>query len=288
MNRYTRIGLSVGGVLMTASLAPAAVIMNDNMEYADQAAFQAAWTPIGTVAPLSLELSTEQASSPIKSAKAPATATSNQSRNQRTFAETSTVFALAPGNSIIWSYDFYDSITGNPQRNYSNLQDGTGPGTTPPGQLLSIGLNNNQVATDSGGNYYMARVLGFAHPAVDVDGGPNESAGGTGSGAYFKLNDFGAGLRSIGWHNLKIVLSTDDGNSLDLDFYVDNVLAEREHNIGTATSLRSYDVIRMGSGLSNGAANAYFDNMYLEVVPEPASLGVIALGGIALLRRRRI
>src|SRR4029079_8496383 len=140
-------------------------------------------------APFSTEWSTAQSSSATHSARAPGTVTNNQSRKQRTFAETNTIFALGPGNSIIWSFDFYDSATGNPQRNYANLQDGTGPGTSPAAQLISLGLNNNQLSTVSGGNYYMARILGFAHTAVDPDGGPNEDATGTASGAYFKLND---------------------------------------------------------------------------------------------------
>ena len=87
------------------------------------------------------------------------------------------------GDKLIWSFDFYDSATGNPNRNYANLQDDAAPAASPATQLISIGLNNNQAAADSGGNYYMARVLGFAQTAVDPDGGPNESAGGTSCGA---------------------------------------------------------------------------------------------------------
>lgn len=36
-----------------------------------------------------------------------------------------------------------------------------------------------------------------------------------------------------------------------------------------------------------GEARFYMDNLRLEYIPEPASLGLLALGGLALLRRRR-
>jgi hypothetical protein len=90
-------------------------------------------------------------------------------------------------------------------------------------------------------------------------------------------------LRSTGWHNLKVVLSSDDGLSTDYDFYVDGVLAERVHNIGTAAQIRSYDVIRLGSGLSNANNAAYYDNMRVQtggpdLIPEPTSLVLVGLG----------
>lgn len=260
----------------------AAIIVNDNFDsYANQAAFDAAWAPIGSVAPLSGELSTAQASSPTNSIRNPGTATNSQSRNRLTFAESG---AAAVGTSLVFSFDYYDSsATAAPSRNYVNLQDTTAPGST--NQLLSLGLNNNQTNANSGGNYYMARILGYTVPTIDPDGGANESV--TGSGIYFKLNDFATSpVRSAGWHNLKVVISTDDGASTDYAFYVDNILAETVSNVGTAASLRSFDNIALGSGLSNGNNEVFFDNVsFATVVPEPVSLS-IATAGLMLLRRR--
>jgi hypothetical protein len=274
------------GSLTAVQSVRAAIIVNDNFDtYANQAAFEAVWTPIGTVAPLSAVLSSTQSASPTQSIYNPATGTtSNQYRNQLTFSETT--FAI--GDQLVWSFDFWDNLpAGNPQRNHSNLQDGTGPSGT--NQLVSMGLNNTILAASDGGNFYMGRILGYAPPATDPDGGAgNEDQL---AGNWFKLNDTGAGLRSAGFHNLKVILSTDDGVATDYKFYVDNVLVETVNNVGGAGTLRSYDVLRLGSGLSNGTQEVYYDNMFLEFVaapvPEPATAGLLLIGGAALALRRR-
>ncbi len=152
----------------------------------------------------------------------------------RSFSETSTQSSsgnLGIGDQIIWSFDFYDTNpAGSPQRNFANLQDTTAPGST--NQLISMGLNNNQSATNSGGNYYMARILGYSPPATDPDGGPGE-AGKLGSGAYFKLNDFATSpLRSSGWHNIKTIITTPDGVTTNYQFFVDGTLAEKVSGVG--------------------------------------------------------
>jgi hypothetical protein len=270
MKRLTILTAALVAVISGLPAADAAVILSDNFDgYANQAAYEAAWPAIGTTADVSkksAQLSSAQSVSAPNSVHVPvsttATASLTEYRNRRSFAESGT---LAIGDQLVWSFDFYDSITGNPQRNYSNMQDTTAPGAA--NQLISMGLNNNQGATDSGGNYYMARILSFAHTAVDPDGGPSEAPTGITAGAYFKLNDPGAPLRSIGWHNLKAILSTDDGLSTDFRFFVDNTLAETVLNVGTAAQIRSYDNIVLGSGLTNGGAVAYFDNVNLEFIP---------------------
>jgi len=281
----------VGLALSTAARATVITnILTDDFEsYADQAAFQAAWPAIGSdgTAPSGL-LSTAQASSPTHGIQVPGTLSSNQYRNRRTFAETSTLSSsgnLGIGDQVIWSFDFYDSNAGaSPARNFSNLQDSTAPSST--NQLVAMGLNNNQSSANSGGNFYMARILGYVVPTTaDPDGGAAESVGG--SGAFFKLNDFGVGTRSTGWHNLKAILSTDDGVGTDYQFFVDGVLAERVNDIAV---LRSYDNIALGSGLSNASVEADFDNMALQYssVPEPASIVSLAgFGLFALAGRRR-
>src|SRR5947207_2076631 len=270
----------------------ASVIINDSFDtYANQAAFEAVWPAIGTTAPISAVLSTAQSVSAPNCIQVPGTATSNQYRNRRSFSETNTQSTsgnLGIGDQIVFSFDFYDSApTASPQRNSANLQDSTAPSAT--NQLISMGFNNNQTGANSGGQFYMGRILGYdPTTGADPDGGPAETV--AGSGAYFKLNDFAVGNRSLGWHNLKVVISTDDALSTDYAFYVDSVLAEKVSNVGTAASIRSYDNITIGSGLSNGSTEADFDNMFLQYIPapEPGSMALttLILPGL-LLRRRR-
>jgi hypothetical protein len=64
---------------------------------------------------------------------------------------------------------------------------------------------------------------------------------------------------------------------------VDNQLAERVSNVGTAASIRSYDVIRIGSGLSNGNTEAFYDNMRLEFIAVPEAGSFIAMGLVGLI-----
>ena len=252
-------GLSL--VSMISGRASAAVVLSDNFDsYADTSAFTASWP---AVTGGGATLSTVQASSPPKSVLAAGI----PQRSGKSFTETSnfaTSGNLGIGDQIIFSFDFYDEApAAAPYRQIATLQDGTAPSAT--NQLVSMGLNNNQTAANSGGQFYLGRILGYTVPVTpDPDGGPVESVGG--AGAFFKLNDFGVGLRSLGWHNLKVEITTSDELSTDYAFYVDNVLAEKVLDVGAAASIRSYDVIRIGSGLSS-LNQAYYDNVYLEFIP---------------------
>ena len=138
--------------------------------------------------------------------------------------------------------------------------------------------------THDGGNYYMARILGFTPtflPPTGTSANPASS-----SGAYFKLNDVAAPLRSTGWHNLKVEISTSNGTSQDYNFFVDGVLSKTISGIGTV--LRSYDTQRIGSGVSS-TNSAFYDNYSFELVaiPEPVTLGAVGMGMLLLVRRRR-
>jgi hypothetical protein len=143
---------------------------------------------------------------------------------------------------VTFSIDYYDSsAAAAPYRQIASLIDGAGSSS---GQLISLGMNNNHTTATDGGNYYMARILGVA-------GGTNAVS------AFFKLNDGGAGtLRSTGWHNLKVVVS-----DTDFKFYVDGILAK---TIANAVTLRSYNLVRLGSGITSvNAAN--MDNVSVSV-----------------------
>ncbi|MEO6035477.1 MAG: hypothetical protein ABIQ35_09500, partial [Verrucomicrobiota bacterium] len=186
----------------------AAILVQDNFDgYADQAAFQAAW-PLVTAS--SGILVTTNAVSLPNSISYDITGTQ---RNGRSFTESGNPSQL---NAITFSFDFYDSDAAlNPYRQFANLQDGTAPGSY--GQLVSMGLNNNQISTANGGNFYMARILGYT---------PTDTGGA--SGSYFKLNTNPLLLRTTGWHNLGVVIT-----DVDFKFYVDGSLAETVLQTGT-------------------------------------------------------
>ena len=70
-------------------------------------------------------------------------------RNEKTFAESGLPSST---DAVTFNFDFYDANAAlNPYRQYANLQDGTAPSGS--GQLVSMGLNNNRLATDDGGNF---------------------------------------------------------------------------------------------------------------------------------------
>ena len=74
---------------------------------------------------------------------------------------------------------------------------------------------------------------------------------------FFKLNDFASSRPGRSARTTSMwSISTDDGLSTDFAFYVDDVLAERVSNVGTAATIRSFDVIRIGSGLSNSSTES--------------------------------
>lgn len=72
--------------------------------------------------------------------------------------------------------------------------------------------------------------------------------------------------------------------STDYDFYLDHVLAERRHSIGTAASLRSYDHLRLVR-VSHRPQGAFYE--FIPAVPEPTSLPLLALGTLSLGCRNR-
>ncbi len=303
MKRLTTLVVTLVMVGMSGSMAHAVIVFQDNFDSyfdgsgnPDQTAFTNVWTPIGcqgagstctlnTTSTVSNQVSNDFVGidalhdkailnhSPIQ----PTPGTNDAAeRNQITFPASPTVNV---GDKLSFSFDFYDiAPTAAPYRQYINLQSSLAVGTLPAGQLLSMGMNNNQGAAVSGGNYYMTRVLGYSNPTVDPDGGPDEALAATN---YVKLNDYdptptdsvadGPGARgtTAAWHNLKVEITTANGTDTDYNYFVDGVHAEHINVAGS--SPRTYSAIRLGAGLSS-TNDAYFDNLLVEFTPGAGGL----------------
>lgn len=246
-NRYVAIGAMV--LMAGAGWAHATtVFLDENFDgYADQAAFQAAWPVSGTA---STVLNTDQSVSAPKSVQGLTTAT----RNIRNVGEIG--FMNGSPETIIFRFDFYDSDSAaSPYRQYAELVDGSPVGS---GQLYAMGLNNNLL-----GNYYMARILG--------------ADGGSGTSAFFRLDGAGAPVRSTGWHTLEARIT-----DTSVSYYVDSVLSKTVDISGLTD--RSLDTVRVGSNLSSTRV-AYFDNIHVELTPEPVTVTLLAMGALFLRRR---
>lgn len=248
------VAVAVLSLLFTSS-AKAVILVQDNFEYADQAAFDAAWP--ATASSSSGTLTTAQAFSGAKSIMYPSSGTLAGFRNAKTFAETTA--NIAANRQIEFSIRFYDSNgTAAAYREYAELVNGAGSGTA---DIVALGLNNN-IASAS----YMARM-------TSVDGG-------SGSSAFFKLDGAGVPTRSTGWHQLKAVVA-----QTSVDFYVDGVFSKTVA-LPAAGQGKSYETARLGSNLSS-TQFAGFDDILMQTIPEPASLSVLAAFGLLGIRRRK-
>ncbi len=240
-------------VAMGMATAHAGVIVSDDFEgYANQAAMDAVWVPSGTSG--GSQLSTDQSVSPTHSAF-----------NDVDTRRSTQVFGDAPvptdANPLVWSFQYYDTQAGvSLARNYMQLWDNSGG----LAQLVSLGVYNavpgESVADHH--TYYRARVA--------FGGGPG----------WILLKEPGVATRSVGWHELKAVFGTST-----VDFYVDGTQGASGITYGSGYT---FDTMQLGSGLSSAGGAAYYDDVLLQSVPEPASLALLGFAclGLAVARRR--
>ncbi len=244
----TILGLGCAAAMMIATNAQGAVVFQDDFEsYADTAAMQAVWGAAG--------LGTLDAAlgNPGQSMAHPG-GTDN--------IVTIPVTQASASNPLVYTAQIYDDGSSANKRITAGLR------FSGVANLIEMGMYNNP-------SHYAVRA---------VLPGPSWVAFSN------MVDDLGQPIQNapvVGWHTFQMV---HDGTNAT--FTID---LNSDGNInGTAVLAASWnaagvDQIRLGgpSNLSSAGGGANFDNIKLEVVPEPASLGLMGLGGLALLSRKR-
>jgi hypothetical protein len=124
-----------------------------------------------------------------------------------------------------------------------------------------------------------ATVSGYAFRHAFVGGSPAGQAG--------WLTYVGNPTVRTGWHRFTATIGATSA-TFDLDFDADgSVDASRTITINAA--LKKYNLLRLGgpSDVSSAGGGGHFDNLSIEVIPEPATLALLGLGLVGVLAVRR-
>ena len=249
-------------VLAALFLAPpvqAAVIVDEQFNYADQTGLAANWT-LGT-SPLSLNTTV---GNPSPSVNNPGTSTSANLWRGSTFSLTP-----SDANPIVLSGDIISDGAANTVTTIG-LRTGTNP-------LFEMGLY---------------RLFD------NIQTGPDTSEGGTGTGFGIRTISIGQDLPNQDWVKMGDIYTgtahfeatfTTFGVTTRVDIGDDGTWDAVFTETGT-TPIGAFSDLRIHAPATTGAgtSGAIVDNVRLEVVPEPSTYALLGLGGFmfAFLRRR--
>ena len=254
--RLLAILLANAAIFVAASNASAALILSDGFEsYANTAALTSVWTLAGTTGgTLDTALG-----NPGQSFKHSGTA----SVNQQSFA------AVIPGpnEKLRYSADIYDDGLSANKRVTAGMRNLAGS------NIIEMGMYNSP-------SHYAIRTVLFA-------------SGDSGYVAFSNIvDDLGmptTNVPKVGWHRYTVDV-TPSAALFKLDLNSDGII-NATLNVPLTLQPAGFNNVRMGgpSGVSSAAGGANFDNIRVELVPEPASFFLIGLGtlGLAMFSHRR-
>ncbi|GJM24623.1 MAG: hypothetical protein DHS20C16_10380 [Phycisphaerae bacterium] len=254
--------LAVGLLLALTAPASATLVLNETFDYADNASLNAVWNASGSNPDYALDTGFGNGQ---PSYGMPSPTGNFQGRLARNL----------PGGPIQATdleparikFDFYLDDAGAANswvgaRHYVELR-GYENGAYADGglqNLLAIGVTNSVTAPEAHNNsFYQGRVtFGSNWNTLDEGAAPN---------------------RAAGWHEMAIVIT-----GTEVRYLVDGILSEVEARPNNFL----FDSVVLGSDLTANGHAAWVDNLMVETnVPEPATLALLAMGGVAVLRRRR-
>ncbi len=246
--------LGCGGVLSAAII--------ENFDYPDQAAFNAVWRPWTANGSSMLLTSTPTHSG---SGAVHGVALTNYTMRSARDLDSYTDYVGTDDSPVrfeFWLYDENPALPTLPNgaRNFNEIRAYAGDGmpasfsNTGLQGLIAMGLYNTPVSDD---NYHARVYYG-------------------GVSAWFNLNT----PRTGGWHKLTAEIGASAVKFL-VDDQLDTVIAFTD-----PARVFAFDGVVLGSGLTSGGYDVYFDDLSVIKTPEPAALLVMAAVGLLAGRRR--
>jgi hypothetical protein len=255
----------LGLVIASVAVSARADFFDNFDSYANQAAMNAVWT---------VDLGTALTLSTANSVSAPNSVSQSTTVASRIYHY---LGSSIQGDQLDFSFDFY--YTGTGTRDFAQVYSRAGS-TWAAGLngALSFGTYNTTAAGKFSARFSSATP---ANGAIFGDGATIISTSDT--TGWFALSV----SKTVGWHDMEVIGALDPNHTgkAIYKFYVDGVLGGSIAN--APDSLFNFGVI--GGGVSSGtgsAANvAFYDNYSVGIIPEPSSLALLILGGLAMAGR---